>query len=161
MKVYRELEIHGDVGTVKATLDGIKKAVGGTWMTIEDEGSLPGPPQHGFVCERTAEHPAATLWLVEKPGQLYVSNIVPSQGQPRLSEDEYNAIAFEFYERFVIPVADKTGVQVTLSDTNVTIEKWVSPGTAQLLRRFSIAANKSTGSSHPLDEERWCTEPFF
>jgi hypothetical protein len=31
----------------------------------------------------------------------------------------------------------------------------VSPETALLLHRFSAAANKSTGSSHPCDEERW------
>src|SRR5207247_374556 len=100
MKVYRELEIRGDAGALKATLDGIKKTVSGYWMVVEDQETLPGPPQHGFACERTSEHPAATLWLVEKPGQLYVSNIIPSQGEPHLSEDEYNAIAAEFYERF-------------------------------------------------------------
>ena len=34
-------------------------------------------------------------------------------------------------------------------------EDWMSPTSAELLKRFSRNANKSTGSSHPFDRERW------
>jgi hypothetical protein len=155
MKVYRSLEICGNAEALKTTLDGVRAAVSGTWRVVPVEQALSGPPLYGFVCERTQEHSAATLWLVKRSGRLALSNIVPNQGERRLSADEYNCIAAEFCGRFVHPVAQQTQVEVILSDTEVAIEKWVSAETAQLLRRFSDAANKSTGSSHPLDEERW------
>ena len=36
-----------------------------------------------------------------------------------------------------------------------SLDEWFSPSTAQALRRFSNSANKSTGASHPRDQERW------
>jgi hypothetical protein len=32
---------------------------------------------------------------------------------------------------------------------------WMSEKSAKLLSKFSSCANKSTGASHPMDEERW------
>ena len=42
-----------------------------------------------------------------------------------------------------------------LTNDNQTIEDWVSTASAQRLRSFSGGANKSTGSSHPCDKQRW------
>ena len=35
------------------------------------------------------------------------------------------------------------------------ITHWTSQEAADALRMFSVGANKSTGSSHPSDQERW------
>ena len=37
----------------------------------------------------------------------------------------------------------------------MNIEGSLSPRALKLLRSFSTLANKSTGSAHPLDEQRW------
>ena len=37
----------------------------------------------------------------------------------------------------------------------MAITEWVSDETAEKLHTFSACANKSTGSSHPMDETRW------
>jgi hypothetical protein len=63
----------------------------------------------------------------------------------------------EFMERAVRPAADALGVEVSMSDEQVPITKWLSSEAATRLRRFSNAANKGTGSSHPLDFNRWAS----
>ena len=42
---------------------------------------------------------------------------------------------------------------MTASDQS--LEDWISEPAAAALRRFSGAANKSTGASHPSDQARW------
>jgi hypothetical protein len=44
---------------------------------------------------------------------------------------------------------------VVLTSADQTIEDWTDLATASALKCFSSLANKSTGRSHPLDEERW------
>lgn len=48
-----------------------------------------------------------------------------------------------------------SGIELVLTSTDQTIEDWTDHDTASALKRFSSLANKSTGRSHPLDEERW------
>jgi hypothetical protein len=89
----------------------------------------------------------ATSWL-------YVSNIVPI-GAQQLTVDQYNNILREFETRFAKPAAGLLGVRVELSSAEQSLEDWLSPQSAGLLRAFSRGANKSTGSGHPMDRERW------
>jgi hypothetical protein len=119
VKVYRDLEIYGTSEALGATLEEINRVIAPPWsiMANDDEDVLPGPSLHGYARDRTSPHPPVTLWLAEDLGRLYVSNIIPGRG--RLSADEYNAIAQEFYERFVEPTAEKTGVRSRLSDPEV------------------------------------------
>jgi hypothetical protein len=112
-----------------------------------------------FACEETADRAAARLFLTHPDRRatswLYVSNIVPRDiGQ--LSFDQYNHILNEFDIRFAKPAAAAIGIRVELSSPEQSIEDWLSPDSAKRLRAFSHAANKSTGSSHPMDRERWC-----
>ena len=53
------------------------------------------------------------------------------------------------------PIAQELNLQVKLTDNNQTIEDWICTDSANKFRRFSDLANKSTGSGHPYDEERW------
>jgi len=108
-----------------------------------------------FVCNKKAEREPALLSLVQdRDGSIYVSNIVPKDKQ-HLSWNEYNYILEEFHDRFVKPVAEELHLKVVFTADEQTIEDWVSKESAEKLRYFSRAANKSTGSSHPLDEQRW------
>ena len=49
------------------------------------------------------------------------------------------------------------GFTVETSKAQKTLEDFASEKVARSLRRFSAAANKSTGAGHPLDERRWHT----
>lgn len=111
-----------------------------------------------FACEQSPERSAARLFLTladrRATSWLYVSNIVPREVQ-QLTFDQYNRILNEFEARFAKPAADSIGVRVELSSPEQSIEDWLSPESAKLLTAFSHLANKSTGSAHPMDRERW------
>lgn len=111
-----------------------------------------------FACQPSADRHAATLLLTHAERRttswLYVSNIVPQQVQ-QLTFDQYNHILHDFSARFAKPAADSLGIRVELSSPEQSIEDWLSPESAKLLRTFSSLGNKSTGSSHPMDRDRW------
>jgi hypothetical protein len=112
-------------------------------------------PSFCFGCFDDGNRPGATVILTAKgTDTLYASNIIP-HSQHRLNYDQYNLVLEEFCERFLRPVAARTGVVVDLTDTQADLERWLSPAVAEHLRRFSSCANKGTGSSHPQDRERW------
>jgi hypothetical protein len=97
--------------------------------------------------------PPATLFLWSQPDGYKVTNIVPLEiGE--LGYGRYNAILQDFEQRIAAPAARQVGFQVKTTAAWQSIEDWL-PNAAEALWRFSRAANKSTGSSHPLDRDRW------
>ena len=46
-------------------------------------------------------------------------------------------------------------IKVELTSNEKNMEDWISENSLKKLKLFSIAANKSTGSAHPLDKKRW------
>jgi hypothetical protein len=113
-------------------------------------------PTYCFACTKDSHRPAAMLILSQKDGEtFYVSNIIP-MGRHRLSYGEYNAVLEDFYERVLRPNAEQSGLtKHNLTDADVGLDRWMSSATAEKLRRFSACANKSTGSAHPNDRDRW------
>jgi hypothetical protein len=159
MKVFRELTIRGKPDAIQETLSYITGALNEGWernkQAEETVRSVAGNPVYCFSCSETDNRPAADLWLDQKnPEELAVSNIVP-RTKPRLDYDEYNLVLQEFYDRFVSAATRRTRVTARLSKDDVSLEHWVTPDTAGLLRTFSTSANRSTGSHHPLDMGRW------
>jgi hypothetical protein len=162
MQVFRELYIRGEPEQLAATAKIICDSVSGDWSrdteveervrrkTYTSEG-----PTYCFKRNQNGLRRAARLFLLQKDDTLlWVSNIVPEElGQ--LSYSEYNAIMEEFVELFVRSAADQTGAQIELTKADEDLEDWMSPETAKKLRQFCWLANKSTGSGHPADKERW------
>lgn len=107
-----------------------------------------------FRCEANNNHPAAGLTLWGIPEGYYVPNIVPLQSGS-LTYCEYNAVLASFLVCVVEPIAGKFGFKVSITQSSQDIDDWLSSDAANKLRRFSGAANKSTGASHPMDERRW------
>lgn len=98
--------------------------------------------------------PAARLVLWPQDGGYYVPNVTPVQiGELTISE--YNAVLADFAEAVAKPIARRFGFTVSMTSANQNLEDWLTPEAAIALRRFSGAANKSTGASHPMDERRW------
>ena len=68
---------------------------------------------------------------------------------------QYNAVLADFIARIAAPVTAQFGFTISTTEPRQTLDDWLSPDAALKLKRFSGAANKSTGASHPLDERRW------
>lgn len=83
-----------------------------------------------------------------------VSNIVP-RNVGELGITKYNAILRDFVTRIAEPAALAGCFEVELSSPHQSLDNWLDAEPATALRRFSRLANKSTGSSHPLDRDRW------
>jgi hypothetical protein len=159
MEVYRDLFIRGSADQLAAVLDEVDRSLADGWSRDRElEGRMRtkvAKTPFCFACAEAADRPAATVFVAEKaPGTLYVSNVVP-HGPGQLTYREYNAIVAEFSERFVRPAAHKVGAEVELTATEVGLEHWLSREAAEKLRTFSACANKSSGSAHPLDQQRW------
>ncbi|MFZ0248278.1 hypothetical protein [Candidatus Binatus sp.] len=164
MKVHQELTI-GPLTTEQEgdLVDRLQRALSDGWSrnTAREEElnrTMVSTKLYCFVCTKHRDREAASLYLA-RPGDpstalLYVSNIVPTELR-ELTYDQYNFIVSQFHARFVKPSADSLGIRVELSQPEQTLENWISPKTAKFLRAFSNRANKSTGSSHPKDRERW------
>ena len=52
-------------------------------------------------------------------------------------------------------MVEEIGLKASLSPDEENIENWISEESVKKLKKFSVAANKSTGSAHPLDRKRW------
>lgn len=98
--------------------------------------------------------PAVRLVLWPKGEGYYIPNITPAEiGQ--LTIAQYNTVLSDFAEAIAKPVARRFGYNVNITSAIQDLEDWMTPTVAASLRRFSGAANKSTGAGHPLDERRW------
>lgn len=96
----------------------------------------------------------STLFLIIND-KKYVSNIFP-RAKPSLTIKEYNLILNTFYQEFIEPIKIKYPKLIfKLSDGQVKLSDLISKNSVESLELFSSMANKSTGSSHPLDRERW------
>lgn len=93
-----------------------------------------------------------TLWT-ESYGYKVV-NIVPLEVD-HISISLYNDILNDFIDRVVQPASRSLEFRVEVSARRQSITDWISQEAADALHRFSVLANKSTGSGHPLDQKRW------
>ena len=91
-----------------------------------------------------------TLFPVERG--FKVTNIVPSKTHS-LNERQYNAVLDDFVKCVVVSVVPASDIR--LSKDKESPLDWTSETAAAALWNFSQAANKSTGSSHPMDRARW------
>jgi hypothetical protein len=160
LEVFQDCALFGSAGRPPAIREALLNGVVAPWRhNPEREEQVSKQVIDGadvLVFERSAadDLPAASLFLWSAPNGYEVSNIVPpNPGQ--LSYSEYNALLREFVKRVVTPAAERAKFEVRLTAAQQSIDDWVSPRTALALRQFSAAANKSTGSSHPLDRKRW------
>ena len=98
---------------------------------------------------------AASLLVLSRTSDGYgVTNILPLK-KHRLNASEYNDVLNDFVNRIAKPALKNSGFQVEESKRKQSITDWTSQEVAKALHRFSVSANKSTGSSHPSDQHRW------
>lgn len=162
LEVFKDLNIKGDPAALDAFVDEVSVSLPPGWrrdLAAENRRSqraaLPGEAQPFiFKCDANGYQPAVDLFLARSSDRFEVTNIVPQElGQ--LTRAEYNAILDLFVDHAVRSVADRLGLTVDVTPDRLEITHWLTDEAANLLRRFSHSANKSSGSSHPLDFNRW------
>lgn len=161
MEVFRDLYVGVDADRMAAVVEQIDRAPPPGWLRDREvEGRIRSSPSaerptYCFTRAGADSLPTATLILAQKDlGTFYVSNIIPVS-RHQLSRKEYNSLLEDFYERALRPSAEQSGMTTVLTGAQVDLDHWMSPATAEKLRKFSALANKGTGSSHPMDRDRW------
>jgi hypothetical protein len=158
MKRYQDLLIHLPNSKFSDFIAGLVATLPEHWhRDNEKEGNIPSFSEQEMFCfQRTLEDGLdSSLWLTEKDeNTLYVSNIVPTE-KSSLSISEYNAVLTNFMSHGITGVIEKHKGSYEVTNEEYSLEDLISKETAKSLRVFSSCANKSTGSSHPNDKERW------
>lgn len=159
IEVFQDLSIVGPEGRRGELREALIRAATAPWKHGQDAEKDLSRMARGddiIVFEREADSrlPAAGLTLWSREGGYEITNIVPKK-MGQLTYAQYNGLLQEFERAIVRPVASAIGFAVTVSAPKQGLEEWVSPNAAKALEAFSHLANKSTGSSHPLDQKRW------
>ena len=162
MKVFRDLSFLAiDAAAVDRFVGALPAALPAGWTEGPpmDRGAAAMMGRNAravrFIRARKGGMPETLLALVIRPGKAYVSNIVPNErGSDGLGYDGYNVVLEEF-AAFAVPLAEQHGLSHDLTKPEAGVGRWLSPHGIELLESFSNLANKSTGSGHPLDAERW------
>jgi hypothetical protein len=158
LEVFRDFEIHGEQSKLTTFLSQFVKALPHRWkrdITREKEIRQLFNDGRQFVFRIAAndQRPGATLFVLRRGSTLRVANVVPTEvGQ--LSKRQYNSYIEEF-SRIASPIAQRLGLQAKITSDQRDIRDLLTTEAFEALQAFSVAANKSTGSSHPSDRRRW------
>lgn len=158
--VFRDLTIRGKRGDLPKIRAALLDQVTIPWKHAEEReeeissGSLNDDDVIMFSREQGNGIEAVGLLLWSRGDDYQVTNIVPRDvGQ--LGYEAYNAALNDFVERIAKPASQAVGFRIETTPERQSLTDWVSSDVAEALRRFSVLANKSTGSSHPSDRQRW------
>lgn len=158
MKVFRDLYIRLNGSKIEDLIEQFTVRCGGHWhRALEREKDAGSMGEKAFSFEHTAGDglEKAGLSLFQKEGGTwYVPNIIPLDSS-QLSCDQYNKILENFLDTIVRPSIAGPPVTAELTGDVVILKDVVGEDVAGLLHNFSVLANKSTGSSHPCDRNRW------
>ncbi|MRZ79045.1 hypothetical protein GKD14_16340 [Paeniclostridium sordellii] len=157
MKTYRELYFKGTQRQLSEFVEQIGAYATGNWSLRERSGRW---KEYLFFDYKGDEVDKACVSIYVgndiSKGELYVGNIIPME-KSELSIDEYNAILLKFYNDVIKPYKER-GTELNISQPTSDIfnpMSVISENALKKLKLFCNAANKSTGSSHPCDRERW------
>ena len=156
LKDFKNLELSGPNSAGLQFLAEAKARLPSHWQRREDlEARVGTENMTCFSCAEGPGRPSSALWLAQRePDRIYVSNIVPLS-KSKLSYDEYNAVLDDFRTAVAEPASLAAGMQLRVTSGELRLEELLRPGTFESLRSFSQGANRSTGSAHPYDKQRW------
>lgn len=161
MKTYKDLTISIPEEDQPAFIDALESMLPNGWKRDRESESrlncLSSSSEfYSFVCDEQRTGSVALLTLVQTSNKdrLYVSNIVP-RDVSELSYDQYNQILDDFTDNCIAPANVKFDYLIEKTTENWRIEEHLSDMTYQALKSFSAGANRSTGTAHPMDRERW------
>ena len=155
MKQFKNLDITGPDEQLFAFIDVVSENLPFCWRRDRElEAQWESDSQFAFIYEAKDGDPPSRVFLTHENGKLSVPNIAP-QEPGWLSVSQYNQILDEFAGILRNHRPQDRSLKINVTSDVAAITDWVSPEAAELLDRFSNGANKSTGSSHPSDFQRW------
>lgn len=157
MKIYRELYFRGTTKQLSEFVDQIGKYVGNDWKLEKRSGRWKDYLLFDYIGTHV-DKSCVSIYVGNEivKGELRVGNIVPIE-KNKLSVDEYNAVLLKFYDDVIKPFKE-SGMELNISQPSNDIfdpTSVISKTALKKLKLFCSLANKSTGSSHPCDKERW------
>lgn len=163
MKTYRELYFKGTEEQLLKFVNEIKNYLKGDWK-IEEKSERWKDYLFIDYVGKSVDKGRVSIYLGNplvpnneiSKGEIRVGNIVPLE-KNELTVDEYNAILMKFYDD-VINSYKESGTELRISQPTDDIfdpTTVISEIALKKLTLFCNAANKSTGSAHPSDQERW------
>lgn len=159
MKIFRELYFKGTPSELNRFAEEIGNYATGDWrfVTKDANGEYKKYLFFDYMGKRV-DNARVSIYLGDRinSGEVNVGNIIPLI-KNQLSIEEYNAVLMLFYNDIIIPY-EKENKYLTISQP--TDDKFdpltiMSEKSLKKLQAFCGGANKSTGSSHPCDKERW------
>lgn len=158
MKTFKDVFIKIDDKSIKYFISKVTDATKNHWSrAYESEENSKYLGEIAFSFKRSGDNilPDAGLSIFQKENNIwYIPNVVPLE-KGQLNYEEYNTIITDFYNSCLKPVALELKIDVEITSDSLTAEDVVGDEAGKLLKQFSSLANKSTGSSHPSDQERW------
>ncbi len=157
MKTYRELYFRGTKEQLAEFVDTIGKYAMGDWKSVKQSERWQDYLFFDYIGTHVNKA-RVSIYIGDRmaKGELRVGNVVPME-KNELSIEEYNAVILQFYDDVIKPFKE-SGTQLSISQPSDDIfdpTSVISETALKKLNLFCSAANKSTGSSHPYDQERW------
>ena len=154
IEVFQDLFLTTHDGGRQELRDKLRQHAKAPWRYSEEHKLALGEDMMNFEREGVNDIEASVLTLWERTDGFTVANIVPKEIS-ELGVRGYNDVLNDFVSRVVVPASDESMFSFELGKRERCITDWTSHEAARALRRFSGTANKSTGSSHPSDQQRW------
>lgn len=157
MKIFRELYFRGTPNDLTKFAEEICNYASGDWKftTNNNYDKKIKYLFFDYVGNRV-ENARVSIYLGEKinTGEINVGNVIPLK-KNQLSIEEYNEMLF--YNDIVVPYEkDNNYISISQPTTDIFDPLTIMSKTSlKKLKAFCGGANKSTGSSHPCDKERW------
>ena len=157
MKTYRELYFRGTVEQLKNFAKEIDNYVTGDWSKVKESQHWKDYLLFDYTGDKVNKA-RVSIYLADNilKGKIIVGNIVPLE-KDKLNIDEYNDILVKFYNDVIKPYKN-CGTELDISELSDDVFNPCSVISKEALKKLEIfcrAANKTTGSSHPCDRERW------
>lgn len=159
IEIFKDLHVAGQPEALDSLLNILPLRLRAPWerdVSAEAEATRLKLGMAVMAFRRAADRslPAAGLTLLRDADGWSVPNIVPLDGGS-LDHRTYNALLDEFATAFVLPAAEPLGLRVLITEGETNAVRLLGSEIADLLDRFSGAANKATGTAHPRDFGRW------
>ncbi|MDU0323828.1 hypothetical protein RWZ02_14215 [Clostridium butyricum] len=157
MKTYRELYFKGTPKKLSEFIEQIGKYAVEDWKLVEKSERWKEYLFFDYV-GNSVDKGRVSIYIGNQTSkeELRVGNIIPIE-KNELTVDEYNAILLKFYNDVIKPYKE-SGTDLSISQPSDDVFDPTSVISKEALKKLEVfcsAANKSTGSSHPCDQERW------
>ena len=158
MHVYKELNFIGNKEIFDEMFFKIYDIFPSDWIKPEGNHLLNNYILADYIGNKVP-HAEVSIYYGEeswRDGVIRVGNIVPLE-KDQLSIDEYNEILDLFYKEIIKPYGEMNKKLRIIAPTSEQFDplKYITEEALEKLTNFCNLANKSTGSTHPCDEQRW------